>query len=439
MRSLLMARLQRIGLSVAGLMVLGHTACAAPADGAWSASADARAPGAMTLGARAPAPMGYLNFCARRPDQCGLDATQGDPEQRAKDLYARYFWAVAFGNGDSDDVSPAPRSGGDADDRQGYDAPASTQRLDPRIAYSDPAYARAYYMHANRAPAAEAQADNDARNADDDRPAYAGQASPQATDARLAAWDPAYARELAIHGARAAQAQADQPAYAAKPVATQVAASTPAPPSVETTSISLPTIMLTLEGLTPFESTGLVAALGADGMDGASADPLHLMDGGWQPAAPVQIASPTPAPSSQPAPLAATPALMAELDQVNLGVNRAIRYVPDEQLYGRADYWALPLEPGGPRAGDCKDYVLEKRRALITDGVPSTALSIAIVQTGRDETHAVLIVSTDKGELVLDSLSSWVRPWRDSHYSWVERQAPGQQLVWVKLPANGVG
>jgi predicted transglutaminase-like cysteine proteinase len=140
-------------------------------------------------------------------------------------------------------------------------------------------------------------------------------------------------------------------------------------------------------------------------------------------------------PAAASPPLATTPALLSMLDGVNLRVNRAIRYVPDEQQYGAADYWTLPLETGGPAAGDCKDYVLEKRRALMAAGIPAGDMSIAIVRTERGETHAVLLVATDKGELVLDSLSSQVQPWRKVRYTWIERQAPGQQLDWVKIAA----
>ena len=141
----------------------------------------------------------------------------------------------------------------------------------------------------------------------------------------------------------------------------------------------------------------------------------------------------TPAYAQSPAMLAMTSALMAELDQVNQGVNHAIRYVSDRTLYGDEDHWHLSLDPGGPRAGDCKDYVLEKRRALIDVGVPASSLAIAIVQTPSRESHAVLLVDTDQGELVLDSLSSWIQPWWKVNYHWVERQTPRQQLSWVTI------
>jgi predicted transglutaminase-like cysteine proteinase len=118
---------------------------------------------------------------------------------------------------------------------------------------------------------------------------------------------------------------------------------------------------------------------------------------------------------------------------VNNRVNSAIRYVSDVQQYGVDDYWTMPLASGGSAAGDCKDYVLEKRRALIAAGVPAQDLSIAIVKTGWGESHAVLLVATNKGELVLDSLRGEILPWRQAPYTWVERQAPGSSLSWVKI------
>jgi predicted transglutaminase-like cysteine proteinase len=121
------------------------------------------------------------------------------------------------------------------------------------------------------------------------------------------------------------------------------------------------------------------------------------------------------------------------LKAINSSVNRSIRYESDIKQFGIEDYWTLPLASGGRGAGDCKDYVLEKRRALIDAGVPLSDLSIAIVRTQLGEDHAVLLVATDEGELVLDSRNSEVQPWTEVRYSWLERQAPGHQFAWVSL------
>ncbi len=125
--------------------------------------------------------------------------------------------------------------------------------------------------------------------------------------------------------------------------------------------------------------------------------------------------------------------LMAEVTRVNVKINHAIRYVSDKALYGDENYWHFALGPGGPVAGDCKDYVLEKRRVLIADGISPSDLSIAIVETPWRQSHAVLLVSTQNGELAMDTLSDQVKPWWEVRYRWVERQAPGRQLDWVAI------
>lgn len=98
--------------------------------------------------------------------------------------------------------------------------------------------------------------------------------------------------------------------------------------------------------------------------------------------------------------------LMAVLKQVNGHVNRAIRPVRDS-----TDSWDL-----NPTSGDCEDYVLSKRSALIRNGVSSGALRIAYTHTRRGEPHAVLIVRTSQGDFVLDNLTDAIKPLQASGY-----------------------
>lgn len=128
--------------------------------------------------------------------------------------------------------------------------------------------------------------------------------------------------------------------------------------------------------------------------------------------------------------LSLTPALVAELNAVNRGVNGAIAPANDRD----ADVWSLPLADGR-RIGDCEDYVLEKRRALIARGVPAKALSIAVVRTPQGETHAVLVAATEAGEFVLDNRSSWITAWNQTGYRWVKRQSPADPSRWVRVAA----
>jgi predicted transglutaminase-like cysteine proteinase len=138
----------------------------------------------------------------------------------------------------------------------------------------------------------------------------------------------------------------------------------------------------------------------------------------------------TPARPGAPGLLPMTRETWALLARINDSVNRAI--VPQEvvKTYGVSDYWAEPLE-SGVRYGDCEDYVLEKRHALAAAGVPASALSIAVVQTDRGETHAVLVVATSTGEYVLDNRTPWILPWAQAAYRWRERQVAGSASQWA--------
>ncbi|MBP1862313.1 transglutaminase-like cysteine peptidase [Rhizobium herbae] len=62
------------------------------------------------------------------------------------------------------------------------------------------------------------------------------------------------------------------------------------------------------------------------------------------------------------------------------------------------DVWSADVS-----SGDCDDYVMTKRRRLIRAGIPATAMRVAVSRR-FGEGHVVLIVNTDKGEIVLDNL-----------------------------------
>ena len=56
-----------------------------------------------------------------------------------------------------------------------------------------------------------------------------------------------------------------------------------------------------------------------------------------------------------------------------------------------------------------------------------------MVITWRKERHAVLTVATDRGDYVLDNLTSAIRNWDDTDYHWIERQDPNKAWGWVSL------
>lgn len=132
--------------------------------------------------------------------------------------------------------------------------------------------------------------------------------------------------------------------------------------------------------------------------------------------------------------VAVTSANLELLNTVNRAVNGAIAPMADQAGGRKADIWSLPLAEGAGR-GDCEDYVLEKRRALMARGLPPEALSIAVVRTRLGESHAVLVVDTDLGELVLDNRSTRISRWADVDYRWVKRQSRLDPAVWVRVGA----
>jgi predicted transglutaminase-like cysteine proteinase len=98
---------------------------------------------------------------------------------------------------------------------------------------------------------------------------------------------------------------------------------------------------------------------------------------------------------------------MAVIEKVNASVNRSIAPRND----GAVDDWSVSAT-----TGDCEDYVLAKRRALIKAGFSPSALRIAYVMTRQGEGHAILVVKTTRGDVVLDNLNQKVRPLSQSGY-----------------------
>lgn len=86
-----------------------------------------------------------------------------------------------------------------------------------------------------------------------------------------------------------------------------------------------------------------------------------------------------------------------------------------------------------PRAGNCNDYAVTKRHELLARGVPSSALRLAAVRTSWGEGHLVLVVRTNAGELVLDSLRRDIRPWDRTGYAWVAVQSARNPAYWATV------
>jgi len=113
---------------------------------------------------------------------------------------------------------------------------------------------------------------------------------------------------------------------------------------------------------------------------------------------------------------------------VNFSVNVRIEPATDMELYGREEYWEYPLT-----AGDCEDYVLQKRRELHEAGLPLSNLLVTVVRKPDGEGHAVLTIRTDRGDFILDNLRNEVLNWSNTEYIYLKRQSERHSGRWVTI------
>jgi predicted transglutaminase-like cysteine proteinase len=127
--------------------------------------------------------------------------------------------------------------------------------------------------------------------------------------------------------------------------------------------------------------------------------------------------------------VAMTPQRWRDLQEVNAAFNAAIDPVSDMDQHGVEERWSYASNG----AGDCEDYVLEKRRELIRRGWPSSVLLVTVVIDRNDLGHAVLTVETDQGEYVLDNQASGVKLWSETGLTFVKRQSASNPNAWLNL------
>ena len=131
---------------------------------------------------------------------------------------------------------------------------------------------------------------------------------------------------------------------------------------------------------------------------------------------------------SEPALIALTPAVWRMLATVNRRVNQRIKPVTDQAHWGVVDRWDYPDDG----FGDCEDIQLLKRRMLVERRLPRRALRMTVVIDEIGEGHAVLMVRTDRGDLILDNKTNAVLPWQRTGYSFVKREGQDGR-AWVSL------
>jgi len=118
-----------------------------------------------------------------------------------------------------------------------------------------------------------------------------------------------------------------------------------------------------------------------------------------------------------------------DLVRVNNWVNETIKPLTDIEHWGVVERWSYPDDG----YGDCEDYVLLKRRMLMRLGWPREALLVTVVRNQKNQGHAVLTVTTDKGDYVLDNQNRNILLWSETGYRFIKRQSQANPNVWVSL------
>lgn len=128
-----------------------------------------------------------------------------------------------------------------------------------------------------------------------------------------------------------------------------------------------------------------------------------------------------------------TDARWRTLVAINDRLNREIVPVTDADLYQVEELWTYP-----DGYGDCEDIALAKRRELIAEGWDASTLLMAVVRERNGDGHAVLMVRTDRGDLVLDNQDGMVRVWAETPYQFIKRQSQHNAGEWVDILDNRV-
>jgi predicted transglutaminase-like cysteine proteinase len=127
-----------------------------------------------------------------------------------------------------------------------------------------------------------------------------------------------------------------------------------------------------------------------------------------------------------------------ELNHINAIVNREVAPISDEEHYriyeqDILNWWTYPDDG----MGNCNDYVLMKRKLLIEAGWPKTSLLLTVVVDHHGDGHLILMVRTDRGDLILDNMREDIVTWDRTGYRFVKRQSAFNPNDWVAIEAAG--
>ena len=114
--------------------------------------------------------------------------------------------------------------------------------------------------------------------------------------------------------------------------------------------------------------------------------------------------------------LKATDKNMSLLSRINTSVNETIKYVPDSIQFNKAEDWR---DARATNKDDCDGFALTKYLELSEAGVPEECMAVCTCIAEIGGGHAVLIVSTDAGDFVLDNRYAEIKLYDSLPYNWM--------------------
>ena len=90
-----------------------------------------------------------------------------------------------------------------------------------------------------------------------------------------------------------------------------------------------------------------------------------------------------------------------------------VKWISDQEHWGKEDYWATPVETLVTNGGDCEDFSIAKYFTLNSTGVDSDKLRITYVKAlDYNQAHMVLAYypTPDAEPLILDNINKTILP-----------------------------
>lgn len=115
-----------------------------------------------------------------------------------------------------------------------------------------------------------------------------------------------------------------------------------------------------------------------------------------------------------------------------------IVWTEDKTVWGEIERWEFPKDLGDKKVEDCDGITLWKMNQLLKSGFPADPLLFTICYTETGEGHAVLCISTDRGDFVLDNRYQDVLAYeelKEIGYKFLYRSQIGGKLtdLWDKI------